>query len=282
MPLKRKSKIIFGIVVCILFGILIWVCNDFKREALTSTEGQSYEKAEVMYIVKDNLEEDGQRYGNQEVVVKMLSGDLKAQELVATSPNGTLFGAACTVGMKVIVIVSSTNDTNVVTVYSKDRSMSIYAFLLFFVAVVCLIGGKKGVKAVLSLVFTFICIIYIMFPLIYRGVSPVLTAIGISVASTIVTLIVLGGISRKTFSAIVGTSAGVTIAAVSALVFGKAAGIGGYNVSEIETLNYVAQYCAIHIGELLFAGIIVRYHYFRIGSSHGCGNVHFIDYTGDS
>ena len=37
----------------------------------------------------------------------------------------------------------------------------------------------------------------------------------------------------------------------------KAAGITGYNVSDIEALNYVGQNTKIKIGELLFAGIII-------------------------
>ena len=50
---------------------------------------------------------------------------------------------------------------------------------------------------------------------------------------------------------------GVVVAAAAAVVFGKAAGITGYNVSDIETLNYVAQNTQIKIGQLLFSGIII-------------------------
>ncbi len=58
-------------------------------------------------------------------------------------------------------------------------------------------------------------------------------------------------------SAIIGTTCGVTAAGISARVFGPFAGISGYNVPDIETLNYVAQYTPIQIGGLLFAGIIL-------------------------
>lgn len=254
---RQLCVIALGCFLCILFVYLIRQCNDFVREELVSAKGQSYEKAEVTDILKDNLAEDGKRYGNQVVMVHLLSGAQKGQVVEATSPNGTLFGAVCTVGMNVIVIVSRTDNTSVVTVYSKDRGLCIYAFLLFFVGIVCLIGGKQGVKAVISLMFTFVCVVAVLFPLLYRGWSPVLTTIGICMLATVVTLILIGGFTSKTVSAMVGTTAGVTIAAVTALVFGKMAGISGFNVPEIETLNYVAEYCALHIGELLFAGIII-------------------------
>lgn len=86
-------------------------------------------------------------------------------------------------------------------------------------------GGKKGIKAIASLVFTFICIVYLMFPLIYKGASPILITIIIAFLSTLLILGLLGGASTKTASAIVGTTARVVIAAVAAILFGKAAGI---------------------------------------------------------
>ena len=96
-----------------------------------------------------------------------------------------------------------------------------------------------------------------MFPLVYKGNSPVLITILICVVTTIVTIGMLGGVSKKTVSAIIGTTFGVVISGISALAFGEFAGITGYNVSDIETLNYVAQNTSIKIGQLLFSGIII-------------------------
>lgn len=116
---------------------------------------------------------------------------------------------------------------------------------------------EKGVKAIASLAFTGVCIVYLMFPLMYRGISPIGITIVVVILSTLLTLWLLGGVSKKTVSAVVGTVSGVVVAAVAAVVFGKAAGITGYNVSDIETLNYVAQNTQIKIGQLLFSGIII-------------------------
>ena len=96
-----------------------------------------------------------------------------------------------------------------------------------------------------------------MFPLMYQGISPIFLTIIVAVLTTIITLGLLGGISEKTVAAILGTAIGVIIAAVAAIIFGKAAGITGFNVSDIEALNYVGQNTKIKIGELLFAGIII-------------------------
>lgn len=255
MSIKKKLMIVP--IIGIVFILLLLECNQFEKMPMISTKGQSYEKAVVTEITKDNVAEDGNHYGTQEVMVRIESGNNKGKEYEAVNPNGTLFGADCEVGTKVIVIVSENSSSNIVTVYSRDRTSVIYGFAFIFAAVVCIIGGKKGAKAVLSLIFAFICIGYLMFPLIYQGISPIMITIVVSVLTTVVTLGLLGGISSKTLSAIIGTTCGVVISAVAALIFGKAAGISGYNVSDIETLNYVGQNSSIQIGQLLFSGIII-------------------------
>lgn len=253
---KLVKKIILAIVI-VAFACFLIKINSFEKVQLISTEGQSYEKAVVTEITQDNLQEDGNRYGNQEVRVQIKSGKFKGKEIDAINPNGTLFGADCTIGTNVIVIISSTGEEAYATVYSLDRSYAMWIFIFIFIFVVCIIGGMKGVKAVASLAFTFICIVYMMFPLMYRGFSPILLSIIVCIISTIVTLWMLGGVSRKTFSAIIGTSLGVIFSGIAAFLYGKAAGVSGYNVTDIETLNFVAQNTDIKIGQLLFAGIII-------------------------
>ncbi|OUO26782.1 YibE/F family protein [Eubacterium sp. An3] len=254
MNWKKITAIIFMAIIYI--AVLIY-CNNIEKAELISTTGQSYEKAVVTEIIRDNIQEDGNRYGNQEVVLKIQSGELKGQEVEATSPNGQLFGADCEVGMHVIAIVSISGNTNVVTVYSQDRSMAIYGFVAFFVLCVCLIGGWKGFKSILSLAFTGVTIFFILFPLIYRGYSPILMSVIICAIATVFSMSMIGGLSTKTVAATIGTIFGVIASAVAALIFGHFAGISGYNVSDIETLNYVAQLTPIKIGELLFSGIII-------------------------
>lgn len=219
-----KKIVILAIAVCLFAGIIL-KCNQFQKTPLASYKGQKYEKAVVTKIIKDNLAEDGSRYGTQKVLVKMTTGTYKGKEKEAINPSGTLFGADCKVGTRIIVIVNKSGSNAGFTVYSQDRTMAIYGFALIFAAVVCAIGGKKGVYAILSLVFAFACIIGIMFPMMYQGISPILLTILVAVLTTIVTLGLLGGYSTKTAAAILGTAAGVVIAAIAAIVFGKAAGI---------------------------------------------------------
>ena len=251
------KKIAAVLVMAVIYIAVLIVCNDIDKKEMVSTDGRTFEKAVVTEIVQDNLNEDGSRAGNQEVILRINSGELKGQEVEATSPDGMLFGATCEVGMKVIAIVSISDGNNLVTVYSQDRSMAIYGFAAFFVLCVCLVGGWKGFKSILSLAFTGVTILFILFPLMYRGYSPILMSVIICTIATIFSMAMIGGFSTKTVAATIGTVFGVIASAVAAMVFGHFAGISGYNVSDIENLIYVQQVTSIKVGELLFAGIII-------------------------
>lgn len=131
---KNWKKFLVGTLCLLGFLLLLGKVNQFEKVPLISTEGQSYEKAIVTKITKDNLAEDGKRYGTQEVRVQIKSGAHTGEELDAVNPSGSLFGMEnCQIGSHVIVIVSTTGDNNVVTVYSKDRMPAIYLFGLFSV-----------------------------------------------------------------------------------------------------------------------------------------------------
>ncbi len=168
-----------------------------------------------------------------------------------------LFGAACKPGMNVVVIQSISRDISIHTVYSMDREWAVVGFVLIFFAVVCLIGGKKGVQACVGLLFTFICIIWLYIPMIYKGYSPFLAAVLVAAITTFATMYLLGGWSGKTACAVLGTVSGVVIAGISAYLFGEAAHITGYNVANIESLMVLENIRGIRVGELLFSGLLI-------------------------
>ena len=67
----------------------------------------------------------------------------------------------------------------------------------------------------------------------------------------------IGGASRKTIAATLGTLVGVMTAGVAAWCFSKASGITGYNVSDIETLMTLWNTNGIQVGGLLFSGLLI-------------------------
>ena len=257
--LSRKKAVrylIYLLLVCV-FAVFVFRLNQVEKTELVVRTGQTFEKGKVTEILQDNLDSNGTRVGEQKVRVKMLTGVRKGEELDVTSSSGYLFGAACTVGMKVIVMQSVAGKTTIASVYSQDREWVIYIFALLYLLALCIIGGKQGIKGCLGLIFTFFCVIFVYLPLVYLGYSPFWSAVFICFLTTLVTMYLIGGPTKKTCAATLGTLAGVVLAGISAWCFSKASGISGYNVSDIETLMTLWNTNRIQVGGLLFSGLLI-------------------------
>ena len=257
--LSRKKVVrylIYLLFVCV-FAVFVFKLNQVEKTELVVRTGQTFEKGKVTEILQDNLDTNGTRVGEQKVRVKMLTGARKGEELDITSSSGYLFGAACKIGMKVIVMQSVAGETTIASVYTQDREWVIYIFALLYLLALCIIGGKQGIKGCLGLVFTFFCVIFVYLPLVYMRFSPFWAAVFICFLTTLVTMYLIGGPTKKTCAATLGTLAGVVLAGLSAWCFSKASGISGYNVSDIETLMTLWNTNRIQVGGLLFSGLLI-------------------------
>ena len=258
LPTKRTVvRYLILLVLACLFTVFVMKLNDVEKTELVVRDGQTFEKAEVMEILQDNMQDNGTRVGEQRVKVRMLTGEKKGEELEITSSAGFLFGAACEVGMQVIVMQSVSGDTVVASVYTQDREWAVYIFAALYLLALWVIGGWQGVKSSLGLIFTFFSMIFVYLPMIYRGFSPFWTAVFVCFITTLVTMYLIGGPTRKTVAATCGTVAGVVVAGISAQLFSLASGITGYNVSDIESLMTLWNTEGIQVGGLLFSGLLI-------------------------
>ena len=240
---KRLLLVIFAAVIAVCF----YTISQVHRVPLMENSGRSFVKAQVVSIVQDH-EQSGDVYiGDQLVQLQLLSGDHTGETVEATSSSAYLYGVHCTVGMKVIAIVSEFNGELVTSVYGYNRAPALYAIVALFLLSILVIGGKRGLYSVISLVFTFISILWFFLPAIYRGWSPILAAIVVVVLTTLVTMYLVGGFTAKATAAVLGTILGVLAAGMLAWIFGKITHVTGYNVSDIENLIHVQEQYAVPV-----------------------------------
>jgi uncharacterized membrane protein len=253
---SRGFRAIVLLILFILGGIFLQAYSQVEKPQLVNTQGRSFEKATVLQVTQDNLQENGSRVGDQIVTLCIDGGEHKGQTVTANCPNGLLFGTVCQPGMDVIVISSRVGQVDVNTVYNVDRTWPIVIFVGSFLLLLCLIGGRKGARSAIALIFTFICFVYLFFPMILRGLSPILASIVTSLIIMAATIYLINGWTRKSLAALLSTFSGITASAVIAICFGHSTSLSGYNVSNIESLMFIGQNTLIDVGQLLFAGII--------------------------
>ena len=232
----RRQFIIFGITI--LFAAFLIQLNQVEREGLYETEGKTFEKAKVVEIKKDNTTESGNQIGNQLVSLRLLSGKFRGTVVEAVSSSGYLYGTHCEKGMKVIAEVNEGEDSLHVTVYSYDRTAILCndCFAVF----ADLKSDRREKRSLFRCRFDFLhlYVLYFLFFATYlqRGISCLGSSAGCN-SDEVVTMYLLGGISSKSVTAVVGTVLGVGISGILAILFGKWTHISGYNVADIEQLT---------------------------------------------
>lgn len=258
--IRSRSRLIYLLILILVIAFSIvaaWQLRKVQKTELTNTRGHSFEKAVVTEVLRDNVQQDGSRVGEQRVRVRLSSGSHKGEEIETSSPSGYLFGAPCAKGMKVIIMQSVAGDTLVTSVYAQDRGSVILIFALLYLLVLCWIGGKQGLRGALGLIYTVAAIFFLFIPLVYLGYSPFWMAVLVCLLTTFVSMTLIGGFSRKTLAATLGTSADVIIAGLVAMAFSLFSGISGWNVSNIEHLMTLWYTENIRVGDLLFAGLLI-------------------------
>lgn len=247
-----------GKYICIVLMLIlvIFFSNSIKRTPLLAEDKTEYVKAIVTKVNNLQAGESGSD-SSQEVTLLIKSGRYRGQKVDAYSLNGYLYGADCKVGTKVIANISEYGGQLTANVYNYDREFETGVLVCAFLAVMWLVGGKKGINSLLALIFTFIVIIMLYIPMMYIGISPFAAAIITVILITVVTHILLADLQPKSIAAMLGSIAGVVVAGIIALIFGKTSHITGMNVNEIETLVYVGQNSKLDIGGMLFSGILI-------------------------
>jgi uncharacterized membrane protein len=257
-------KICAGVLFIALFVPLVFFANQ-NNPKNNSTDGKSsvrYVSAKVLNVVEDNTEPDqkmeGTRLGSQEIEIEITSGVHKGERSTITNYLSALHNVYTERGTGIIVrIDTQANGSYQTSVYNYNRAVFLYIFIALFILILCIIGGKKGVKAVIGLVFTLICVVFILIPLVMKGLPAIYITVGILILTTVVSFIILDGINQKTISAVLGTAIGVLFAGLCSIIMGNILHLSGFNMEQAESLLLVASDTNLKIRGLMVCAILI-------------------------
>lgn len=263
----RRLRLYEILASVLIFAILIGWALTLNLTAgdreLTAAQKRMFAVAEVTDVLADNASPDtwteGRRIGQQLLEVKVLTGEHKGAVLEATNFLSAYANVDAKVGTRVIVRldVDEQGELYVVSVPAYNRAPVMLGLALIFAALLVIIGRKKGVMALVGLVYTLACIWFIQVPMILRGAEPVLVSIIIVALTTAASLLFLTGLSRKTLCAVLGCVCGVGVAGIFAAVSGSISQLNGFNLPEAEDLVLRATQDTVRISGLLVSGILV-------------------------
>jgi len=198
----------------------------------------------------------------QEVKVKITEGEYNGEEyttifVVSYDIEAKIIGYELSPGDRVIVQIIEDDSGNVTaTVIDFVRSGYVVGITILFLFSVILVGGKKGIKAIIALIVTIILIYFVLLKSIYNGYDTIWSSIGTAVLIIISTLIIIGGINKKVLTAIIGTAGGVILAGIIATIFNYFAKMSGACEEAIQ-LSINMTVVNFNFKDLLFSGIMI-------------------------
>ncbi len=227
-----------------------------------------YAKAKVLQAETYNL---GSVAGSnikeisQQVIVKVLAGDYKGKVVTIEHMASGMMGGDMLLkpGDKVMLLIddqpSAAESPGGMTLFfiaDYARDAPIFWLIFLFALLLILIGGKKGLKSLISLIITIGLIFFVLFPLTLKGFDPLFVAIVLAGAVSLIVFRIVGGKTVKSLAAAIGTLLGVAIAGLLAWIVGNMMHMSGMSSEESRILLYSMDLKIDYQG-LLFGSILI-------------------------
>ena len=262
-PMKKKGgRLLMGALAALAFLLVIYYANNDRpiyKEGDTS--GTSYEVGKVVGILENHVtvdeSTDGLWRGDMKLQVKILTGEYKGETAEVINYFSSLYNVRVNQGDKVSIRIDENEKGYQVSVYNYYRVPQIIGAVVIFLLLLIVIGGKKGAKSAVGLIFTMVCIIGILLPLTLKGYSPLLVTIMLILICNLVTFFLIDGVQIKTVVAAVGSMCGVLAGAGFAVLAQHFMSVTTYQMDEAESLLLITSTTDLNMKNLFLCGILI-------------------------
>ena len=201
---SAKKDVLMSIIFAVLCAA-IFMLPSVERES----EGTK-ERAVVLSVDNAKIMSIGLlKQGEQKLEVEVQSGKFKGEKFAAMNVLRAQMDLdkIFEVGDEALVGIPHGATPQGTTINAQDHYRTGWTFALLGIFAVLLFAyaGAIGVKAVLSFVFSCAVIWKIVVPLCLRGISPIAVCLGAVCVLSAAIIFLVGGLTRKGFSAFAGT-----------------------------------------------------------------------------
>ncbi len=250
---KNMKKRILLVLIIVLLVFLLSACQTESEEM-----AEQY-KAKV-FSITDEISESGRESKNIELEIMEgpYEGQIFTSQTAATMDHYKNF-ELYHVNDRVLVNFYEDSETGEISVNIMNQVRAPQMTILFalFLAVIVAIAGKKGLKTIVALVLTIACVGFILIPMISKGKNPILAALLCGVIISSITLSIVGGVNRKTLSAVLGTLSGLVCAAILTMIVSNIMHISGETLEDVEMIVVANIDFDLDIQGIITAGIFI-------------------------
>ena len=264
---KQNSTLSYALVL--LFSILFIVFGTFLTDNhLNYTDEDLCPiRTEVVNVLSDNtvtsINDLGDEVKNGQVIFEALikSGEHKGETVQAIQTFDeymTIIPRQVSVGDKVIIYASSGYDYGIDYIFTEYiRSDALLGLTIVFCLLLVGFGKKQGFNTLISLAFTCLAIFQVFIPAVLSGYNVYLWSIITCIYTTIMTVLLVSGIGRKSVVAILGCLGGVFCAGALMLFMHSIIHLTGTTCEDALYLKTSIPGVHLDLVAICFAGIII-------------------------
>ncbi len=262
----KKNSDFWSILGVAIITLLIIVTSgkvfEYKSPLKDVRQNLQYQEAKVVSISNEDVSPDPTvptvLIGSQQIKIELLTGDYAGQQFDFKNSLSRLYSVRTKVGMHVIVNYNIVdNKVTNLFVYSYKRSNVVYWLIALFFALLVLVGRLKGLKSFVALVFSTVLIFFYMMPSILSGHNAIISATITAILIIIVSLCLIGGFNNKTYTAVIGTTAGVVFAGVIFSVAAHVAHLSGLTSENVEDMLVIAESYKFNVKGVMYAAVLI-------------------------
>lgn len=250
---------VFTVAVAATF---LFFGNKLCRPHEIQTREDSFFSAKVLQVLSDVTQQD--EYVESQIIrfkAELRSGPEKGRVVTAVQEINSMITESkrkIQAGDSVILIYLPDNSGDMTYLYSTHKRTTILAVLMaVFFACILAIGHKKGVFTIFSLGFVTVAIFSVYIPGILSGLNIYLLTSVVSFFCIFVSIILINGVNKKSFSAILGNMLGVILSALCAALMSHLLDFTGiFDVSYL-VLRDVIPGKQLDLRAVLWGGIVI-------------------------
>nr|WP_307992813.1 YibE/F family protein [uncultured Niameybacter sp.] len=221
-------------------AILLIMPTGFEKQMYVNAESV---KAKVLATNESTVYNNGLlKQGSQVCEVELLNGSFKGEVVEAVNfLTGKLeFDKIFQVGDRALVLVEKSNEGELVFVNMLDHyrvNVEWFIIIVFMIALL-VFSGTTGIRTIISFIFSLLAIWKVLIPMLLKGYQPMIVGLIIGLTMATVTLILVGGFTKKAYCAIGGTVVASLLTCLMAMGFGVLFKVDGTVMAWSESLLY--------------------------------------------
>ena len=246
--------IVIFCLVLIIIGNKIFAGGDYY---FTADNNLTSQKAKVIEIIDNNYNDDGTILFS----CKLLNGPDKGKTINAVQFTDSYMGESVRLaekGDKICLGDATSYNIGVdCFLYEYERFNGIAWLGLAFAVLLLILGNKKGLKTIISIVYTILTIFLVFIPAVLSGHNIYICALVLCIFITMMSLLIVQGPNAKCFAAVFGCLGGLLVISVITVLMSSILKITGLVSEDSLYLIQMNTTNPIDLKAIVFASIII-------------------------